>query len=91
MINLIVQSQNYKDISIVDLSTFSEINNTQNNISVNLPYSNYIVDISSSTSSLSFSSFWHNINGITQDAIFLFIGLLLIVLLISGLKFIRRL
>ena len=90
-INLIIQSANYKDISILDLTTYSEVNNSVNNISVNLPYSNYLLDISSSTSSISFNSFWNNVNSVTQDGILIFIMLLLIVIVFIGLKFIKRL
>jgi len=90
-INLIIQSQNYKDISILDLTTYSEVNNSVNNVSVNLPYSNYILDISSSTSSISFNSFWNNINSFTQDGILIFLMLLFIVIAFMGLKFIKRL
>jgi hypothetical protein len=90
-INLVIQSQNYKDISILDLNTFNNINNTVNNASVNLPYSNYILDISSSTSSYSFSSFWNNINSVTRDGLLIFFMLLLIVIALMGLKFIKKL
>jgi hypothetical protein len=91
VINLVVQSQNYKDISILDLTTYSEVNSSVNNVSVSLPYSNYLLDISSSTSSISFASFWNNVNGVTRDAIIIFLMLLLIVIAFMGLKFIKKL
>ncbi len=89
-IDLIIQSQNYKDISILDLNTFSQINTTVNNVSVNLPSGNYLLDISSSTSSYSWLSFWNNLSKFEQDGTLIFFIVLFIIILIASLKIIKR-
>jgi hypothetical protein len=91
MINLTIQSTNFKDISVIDINTFAKINGSVNNETIVLPYSNYILDISTSTSSVSFNSFWTSISVVTQDGIMIFLLLLLIVIAFLCFKFVRRL
>jgi len=88
--NLTVQSSNFKDISIVDVSTMSLVNDTQNNITNNLPYSNYLLNVHSSSSQYSLNSFWSSISDVTQSAIFIFLILLLVSILFMAVKFIKR-
>jgi hypothetical protein len=91
MINLTIQSQNFKDVSIVDITTFQEINTTVNNISTEIPYSNYLLKIQSSTSSFTFNNFWSNITDIQKDTILIFITLLIIIIIMLATKFMRKL
>lgn len=76
-INLLVQSQNIRDIDIIDITTFTKTQIVNNQTS-SLPYNNYIIDLHTSSSSFTMPNFWLNLTSLEQNALFIFIVLVLL-------------
>lgn len=91
-INVIFQSQNNKIIEVTDLNTFNKVNSSlATNESLQLDYSNYLIDIKSSASSFTIDNAFTNVSAFNDDIIFviLFVGLFIIAF--AGIEFLKRL
>lgn len=88
-INISIQSDNNLSAEIKSISDFSTVASINQTESIDLPYNSYEIDISTDTTSISYSSFWGFLGGLTGRGVFLILivfVLYLIYALIKGLK-----
>jgi len=91
MINLTIQSNSDKSIKIVDILENNITTVINNNETVNIPYSNYYLDITTNTDSFNMVNIWSNIDTMTSDIIFIFVALLIIVVALIVPKILEKL
>lgn len=92
MINITIQSLNNKTIDVTNLDTFSKIyTNISNNQTINSSYSNLIIDIKTSTTSLSIPNFFNNLKSINSDVSFFFVFVISVFLVWMLIKLVKRL
>lgn len=89
-INLIISSENNKNIILTRLDNFTSINFTQNSIQNNIDYTNYLINIKTSTS-LGLNDMWNMIDNITKDYAIIAVLFVALLMLIFGVQYIRKL
>lgn len=91
MINLTIQSSTDKIIELSNIDNNTLLASIGTNETVNLPYNNIHLNIVSSTASYSLNNIWSNVDSMTNDMIFIFIVLLIIVVVFAAPKILKRL
>lgn len=91
MINLTIVGRNEKSIEIINTISNQQVLKITDNETVNLSYSNYILDIKTTSSDFVFSNLWSNTDLMTGDIIFVFLSLLIIVAFFTVPKIIKEL
>lgn len=90
-INLTVQSQNSKIIDIIDINNFQTVSSgLKNNQTVELGFSNYLIDIKSSAESMTIDNLFTNVDKFNSDIIFVVLFVSLFVILMAGIEFLKR-
>lgn len=90
MINLTIQSENNKIIDIIDITNNSLLNSTSNNNTLNLNYTNLLIDIQTN-SSTNFTKLYESGNNITNDVLWIFVILILFGCIFFAIKLIKKL
>lgn len=89
MINLTVISENNKNIVLTRLDNFTNYNFSQNQIQNNLDYTNYFVNVKTSTD-ININQVWNLIDIFTKDYMVMATLFFAIILIFFGISFIKK-
>lgn len=89
-INLTIFSENNKNIVLTRLDNFTSTNFSQNSIQNNIDYTNYLVNIKTS-SNFGLNDFWNMLDDVSKDVVLISLLFVVLLLIIFGVNFIRKL
>jgi len=78
--NLTIQSANLKDTNIIRISDFSQVASMDNNQTINIPYDNYILHLTSNVSTISWTNLFGNLSKLQSDGLILALIVLILIL-----------